>query len=101
MRQVRSAMDANGTGGQDLDGGGSKRPSWGLGCETLWTCRRRAVDGICWVTACGCCALPNDGGFRTQEGQEKRAGSGRTASLELELAAHYDIPTTPRNGASL
>jgi hypothetical protein len=34
--------------------------------------------------------------------QERRAASGRRrASLELEMAAHYDIPTTLMNGASL
>lgn len=55
------------------------------------------------VSGLPCCTLlmnGGGGGLQTEKGQNRRAGSGRTASLELEMAAHYDIPTTLRNGAS-
>lgn len=63
-----------------------------------------AMDEIWWVPTQVCCTLLMKGpgeGFPWVEGQKRRAGSGRRELLELEMAAHYDIPTTPRNGASM
>lgn len=54
---------------------------WCLCCSLLITYRVGSCNGL---------------------GQKRRAAlGGRTASLELDMAAHYDIPTTLMNGASL